>query len=394
MFSQKVVDSLSKSSWIRAMFEQGEKLRKIHGPDKVYDFSIGNPDIEPPLKVRQVLKELVESDKPGLHRYMSNAGHADVRQKIAEHVSRESGLEVPFNNIVMTVGAAGGLNVVLKSILNPDEEVIVLAPFFVEYLYYIENFGGRPVIVKTLPSSFEPDIAAIEKSITSATKAIILNSPNNPTGVIYSEEILKKLADLLEQKGKELGTEIYVISDEPYAKIVYDDMKVPSVLKIFKNAIVVNSFSKSLALPGERIGYIAASPNIEDVDILINAMIFANRTLGFVNAPSLIQKVVAESLEEAVDIESYKKKRDVLYDKLISLGFTCTKPQGAFYLFPKAPIDDDIEFVNQALKYNLLLVPGSGFGYPGYVRLSYCISMDIIKNSFPAFEALAREYFK
>lgn len=394
MFSQKVVDSLSKSSWIRAMFEQGEKLRKIHGPDKVYDFSIGNPDIEPPLKVRQVLKELVESDKPGLHRYMSNAGHADVRQKIAEHVSRESGLEVPFNNIVMTVGAAGGLNVVLKSILNPDEEVIVLAPFFVEYLYYIENFGGRPVIVKTLPSSFEPDIAAIEKSITSATKAIILNSPNNPTGVIYSEEILKKLADLLEQKGKELGTEIYVISDEPYAKIVYDDMKVPSVLKIFKNAIVVNSFSKSLALPGERIGYIAASPNIKDVDILINAMIFANRTLGFVNAPSLIQKVVAESLEEAVDIESYKKKRDVLYDKLISLGFTCTKPQGAFYLFPKAPIDDDIEFVNQALKYNLLLVPGSGFGYPGYVRLSYCISMDIIKNSFPAFEALAREYFK
>jgi len=376
------------------MFEEGEKLRKIYGPDKVYDFSIGNPDIEPPLKVRQVLRELVESDKPGLHRYMSNAGHADVRQKVAGHVSKESGLEVPFSNIVMTVGAAGGLNVVLRSLLNPGEEVMVLAPFFVEYLYYIENFGGRPVIVKTDPSSFEPDIGAIEKSITSATKAIILNSPNNPTGVIYSEETLKKLADLLEQKGKELGTEIYVISDEPYAKIVYDGAKVPSVLKIFKNAIVVNSFSKSLALPGERIGYIAASPNIKDVDILINAMIFANRTLGFVNAPSLMQKVVAESLEEAVDIESYKKKRDVLYDKLTSLGFSCIKPQGAFYLFPRTPIDDDVEFVNQALKYNLLLVPGSGFGYPGYVRLSYCISMDIIENSFPAFEALAKEYLR
>ena len=394
MFSKKVVENLSKSSWIRAMFEQGEKLRKIYGADKVYDFSIGNPDIEPPMKVRQTLKNLVESNEPGLHRYMSNAGHTDVRRKVAEYISRENGMEVPFNNIIMTVGAAGALNVVLKSILNPDEEVIVLAPYFVEYLFYIDNCGGKPVVVKTNSGDFEPDIDAIEKAITPATKAIILNSPNNPTGVIYSEEILKKLADVLEQKGKEFGTEIFVLSDEPYAKIVYDGVKVPGILRTFKNAIIVNSFSKSLALPGERIGYIAASPNIKDVDLLINAMIYSNRVLGFVNAPSLMQKVIAESLDEAVDIESYRKKRDILYKKLVSLGFSCVKPQGAFYLFPKTPIDDDVEFVNHALKYNLLLVPGTGFGFPGHVRLSYCISLETIENSLPAFEALAKEYFK
>lgn len=392
MFSQKIVDNLGKSSWIRAMFEEGEKLRKIHGPDKVFDFSIGNPEIEPPQSVKETLKKSVLDDKPGQHRYMSNAGYPDVREKVAEYLQKENGISLSQQNIIMTCGAAGGLNVVLKSLLNPGEEVIVFSPYFVEYLFYIDNHGGRPVVIGTNSETFEPDPEILEKYITKQTKAIILNTPNNPTGVIYSEDTLKKIAGVLEAKEKEFGTSIFVISDEPYGKIVYDGAKVPSMFTIFKNSIIVNSFSKSLALPGERIGYIAVNSAIENVDLLINCMIFCNRTLGFVNAPALIQKVIGESLNEVVDAGEYKKRRDLLYNHLINLGFSCVKPDGAFYLFPKAFIEDDVEFVKRALKYNLLLVPGTGFGCPGYFRLSYCISLKTIENSLPAFEALAKEF--
>lgn len=392
MFSRKVVDNLSRSSWIRAMFEEGEKLRNMHGADRVYDFSIGNPEIEPPAKVKETLSQLASSSKPGLHRYMSNAGYPDVRQKVAEHINRQTGAGLSRDNIIMTCGAAGGLNVVLKSILNPGEEVIVFAPYFAEYLFYIDNHQGKPVVVKTNSTRFEPDLKELEKAITPATKAIIINSPNNPTGVIYSRETLKKIRELLALKEKEYNTAIFVISDEPYGSITYDGAMVPNILEIFEKSIVVNSFSKSLALPGERIGYIAANPAIKDVDILMSAMIFANRTLGFVNAPALMQKAVAASLDEAVDIQQYKLKRDILYNHLTSLGFTCVKPEGAFYLFPKALIDDDIEFVRRAVKYNLLLVPGSGFGYPGYFRISYSVALSTVENSLPAFEALAREF--
>lgn len=391
MLSQNIYNKINKSSWIRAMFEEGEKLRKIHGPEKVFDFSLGNPDYEPPAEVKNALKKYVSEPGAGLHKYMNNAGHMEVREKIAKKTAEESGLPLAAKHVVMTCGAAGGLNVLLKSILNPEDEVIVFAPYFVEYLFYIENASGKPIIVPTDTSTFEPSLELLAKSITDKTKAIIINSPNNPTGVIYSEKILTKMAALLAEKEQEFSSKILVISDEPYSKIVYDQVKVPSILKLFKHSAVVNSYSKSLAVPGERVGYIAVNPAIENVDLFINGIIFCNRTLGFVNAPSLFQKVIADSLDAAVDTEEYKKRRDFLYTNLTELGYSCVKPQGAFYLFPQALIPDDIEFAKRALKYNLLLVPGSGFGCPGFFRLAYCVNFTSIQNSIPAFKSLAEE---
>lgn len=392
MLSQNIQNKISKSSWIRAMFEQGEKLRKLYGPEKVYDFSLGNPDYEPPQEVQDALIKYVTGETAGLHKYMNNAGYPEIREKIAKRTGEESGLPLTSNHIIMTCGAAGGLNVVLKSILNPGDEVIALAPYFVEYGFYAENHGGKLVVVPTDPATFQPSIAALEQAITPKTKALIINSPNNPTGVIYSEAVLTQVAGLLARKEQEFGSQILVISDEPYSKIVYDNAKVPNILSIFPNSAVVNSYSKSLALPGERIGYIAVNPQIKDVELLISGLIFANRTLGFVNAPSLFQKVIGDSLDVAVNTDEYKRRRDYLYSHLTELGFTCVKPEGAFYLFPKALIPDDVEFAQRALKYNLLIVPGSGFGCPGYFRLAYCVSMETIKNSISAFKALAEEF--
>jgi aspartate aminotransferase len=392
MISESVSNNLKRASWIRAMFEEGERLRKIHGADKVFDFTLGNPDHEPPESLKESLKKMVLEDKPGIHRYMNNAGYEDVRQKLASHISNETGLSLSSKHIVMTCGAAGGLNVVLKSLLNPGEEVIVLSPFFAEYIFYIGNHGGKPVIVTPEKGSFKPDLDLLKNSINEKTKAIIINSPNNPSGYIYDEETLLNISKLLNEKEAEYKTDIYVISDEPYTKLVYDNAKIPSVLKIFKNSFVVNSFSKSLALPGERIGYIAVNPEITVLDLTIESLVFCNRTLGYVNAPAIFQKVIADALDEEINIESYKKRRDVLYDSLISFGFKCIKPQGTFYLFPQSPIEDDLKFIQDALKYNLLLVPGTGFGLPGYFRIAYCVSPDTIQNSLPAFEALAKDY--
>jgi len=392
VISEKIAKSLQKSSWIRAMFEEGERLAKIYGRDKVYDFSLGNPFAEPPTEVTQSLQKYVSGEYKGIHRYMSNAGFADVREKIAKHLQQESGIELTAENIVMTVGAAGGLNVVFKTLLDPGDEVIVFAPYFVEYNSYVDNHGGKTVVVPPNTATFEPDLEALAKAITAKTKAILINSPNNPTGVVYSENILREIKKILEEKEKEYGTTIYVVSDEPYSKIIYDDCQLPSILAIFENSLVVNSFSKSLGLAGERIGYIAASSRIKDSQTVNNALAYCNRILGFVNAPGLFQKVVADALDAQVDIEDYKQKRDFLYTNLIHLGFECIKPQGAFYLFPKALIPDDIEFTQRALKYNLLLVPGTGFGCPGYFRLSYCISMETIVNSMPAWEKLVKEF--
>jgi len=392
MFNEKIVASLSKSSMIRAMFEEGARLKKLYGEENVYDFSLGNPEIEPPKEVLDSLKGYVNSNEPNLHKYMNNAGFPDVREKVAKYMTKKTGVELTQNNIIMVCGAAAGLNVVLKSLLNPGEEVIVLAPFFVEYLSYIDNAGGTPVIVNTAKDTFLIDEVAVEKAITDKTKAIILNSPNNPTGVIYSRENLEKLREVLERKEKELGTNIFIISDEPYTSLVYDGAEVPEVLSIFPKSISINSFSKSLALPGERIGYIAASSRIPDVETLISVMVTLNRTLGFVNAPSLFQKVVADNLETAVGIDNYRKKRDILYNHLTGIGFKCVKPQGTFYLFMKSPIEDDKEFCKTATKYNLLLVPGSGFGCPGYVRIAFCTDRTVIENSLQAFTKLAGEY--
>ncbi|HOQ37308.1 MAG TPA: pyridoxal phosphate-dependent aminotransferase [Acetivibrio sp.] len=392
MLSENVTNNLKRASWIRAMFEEGEKLRKIHGTDKVFDFTLGNPDHEPPKAVKESLKKMVVEDRPGIHRYMNNAGYEDVRQKVADHINKETGLSLSSKHIVMTCGAAGGLNVVLKSILNPGEEVIVLSPFFAEYIFYIGNHGGKPVIVTPEKGSFKPDLNLLKNSINEKTKALIINSPNNPSGYIYDEETLRSISKVLNEKEAEYNSSIYVISDEPYTKLVYDNAKIPSVLKIFKNSFVVNSFSKSLALSGERIGYIAVNPEIADLELTIESLVFCNRTLGYVNAPSMFQKVIADALDEEVDIESYKKRRDLMYDNLISFGFKCIKPQGTFYLFPESPIEDDVQFVKDALKYNLLLVPGTGFGLPGYFRIAYCVSVDTIQRSLPAFEALAKDY--
>lgn len=389
--SKKIETNLKNASWIRAMFEEGEKLRKIYGYDNVYDFTLGNPDVEPPAQFREALKKLANDPIPGMHRYMSNAGYPETREAVARVLSEESGLNFNPLNIVMTVGAGGALNVVLKALLDPGDEVMILSPFFVEYKFYIDNHGGVPREVST-DENFQLDLQAIEEAITPKTKAIIMNTPNNPTGVVYSEDSLEALGKLLAKKEVELGTEIFVISDEPYAKISYDGVTVPCVFKYIKNAIVVTSHSKDLALPGERIGYLAVSPLVHDLPLVMEAMTFTNRTLGFVNAPALMQRLVTELQKEKVDIDEYQEKRDILYDALTGFGFKIVKPQGAFYLFPESPIPDDVAFVKAALKYNVLLVPGSGFGKPGYFRISYCIDKQIILNALPAFEKIAEEF--
>lgn len=388
--SKKIENSITGASWIRKMFEEGERLRKIYGSEKVYDFTLGNPELEPPAAFKEALKEIALKPVPGMHRYMSNAGYQETRRSVAEMLADQTGLSFEANHIIMTCGAGAALNVVLKSILDPGDEVIILSPFFVEYKFYIDNHGGIPKVVCT-KKDFTLDISAISSAITSRTKGIIINTPNNPTGVVYNAESLKELGRMLADMENKFGSQIFVISDEPYAKIIYDGLALPSIFNCVKNSIVVTSHSKDLALPGERIGYAAISPLMENTGMLMEALVFCNRTLGFVNAPALMQRLVAGLQHESVDIAGYREKRDILYDSLTALGFKMVKPQGAFYLFPESPLPDDVEFVMAAQKHNILLVPGSGFGAPGYFRIAYCIDKQIILNSLPAFKTLAAE---
>ncbi|MDD4237658.1 MAG: pyridoxal phosphate-dependent aminotransferase, partial [Desulfotomaculaceae bacterium] len=388
--SKKIESSLSGASFIRKMFEEGERLRKIYGPEKVYDFSLGNPSGEPPVAIKERLKKLALEPVQGMHRYMSNAGYVETRQAVAELLTGQTGLTFTENHIVMTCGAGGALNVVLKTLLDPGDEVIALAPFFMEYKFYADNHGGVLKIAHT-DDDFMLDMHAIEDAITPKTKAIIINSPNNPTGVVYDAYSLGMLGNLLKAKEQETGQQIFVISDEPYAKIVYDNFTVPSVFKYIKNSIVVTSHSKDLSLPGERIGYLAASPNIEEIGLLIEGAIFCNRTLGFVNAPALAQRLVTGLQGERADVAEYQEKRDILFDNLTEMGYQMVKPHGAFYLFPKSPLPDDVEFVRKAQEHNILVVPGSGFAKPGYFRMSYSVDKQMIINSLPAFKALAKE---
>jgi aspartate aminotransferase len=387
----KIRESLSNASFIRKMFDQGEELRKIHGAANVYDFTLGNPDLEPPAAFQAKLKELADHPLPGMHKYMSNAGYMETRAAIAANLNRIAGQNLTANHVLMTVGAGGGLNVIFKTLLNPGDEVLVNSPYFVEYGFYADNYQGKLVVVKSRPD-FQLDLAAIAKAITPRTKAVLINSPNNPTGVVYTAEILRGLAKLLHQKETEYGTTIYLISDEPYSGLVYDGVKVPPVLSIFDHAIVGTSHSKDLALPGERIGYIAINPKIPEADLLFNGLVFANRILGFVNAPALMQRLVTDLQGQVSGVEVYRERRDLLYNHLISVGFDVIKPQGAFYLFPKSPIPDDVAFINAALKYNLLLVPGSGFAGPGYFRIAYCVAKETIVRSLPYFTKLAEEF--
>ncbi len=389
--STKIAGHLEKASWIRRMFEEGERLRKIHGAANVFDFTLGNPDVEPPGELVDELRRLAEHPVPGMHRYMSNAGYEETRNAVAEVIAENSGLAVSGRQVVMTCGAGGALNVVLKTILNPGEEVIILTPFFVEYKFYIDNHGGVPVEVWTDRETFQLDPEAIEAAINEKTRAIIICSPNNPTGVIYPEERLKALADVLKRKEKELDRQIYVIADEPYARISYDGKHVPSIFRFIDNSVIVTSHSKDLALPGERIGYLAANPKMSEVELFIEGAIFANRVLGFVNAPALMQRLVTGLQRASVDIGDYCAKRDLFYDNLTAMGFSVVKPEGAFYMFPKSPIADDIEFIKMAQKHNILLVPGAGFGAPGFFRIAYCVDRSIIERSLPAWRELAKE---
>ena len=387
----KIAGYISRSSWIRKMFEEGERLRREHGADNVYDFTLGNPDVEPPAAFHAALRALAGQPLPGMHRYMNNAGYPETRGAVADKLSRDAGLAVSAENVIMTCGAGGALNVVLKTILNPGEEVIILAPYFVEYKFYIDNHGGVPVEVWTNRADFRLDLSAIEAAITSKTRAIIVNTPNNPTGVIYGAEELAALGRLVEQACRTTGHQIYVISDEPYARIAYDGRQVPNIFPLVENSVIVTSHSKDLALPGERIGYLAANPRMATAAQFIEGAVFCNRTLGFVNAPALLQRLVAGLQDETVDVDAYQRKRDLLYDNLTRLGFEMVKPDGAFYLFPKSPLADDIEFVKLAQQHQILLVPGSGFGAPGYFRIAYCVDEAMIRRSLPAWERLAAE---
>lgn len=390
MFSKVAVNSVSNSSMIRKMFEEGEKLAKIHGAENVFDFSIGNPYKEPPKSVKETIKELV--DETGIHRYMANAGFPEVRERVAKHVSRNLNFELEWKHIVMASGAAGGLNVVFKSILNEDEEVIVFAPYFVEYGFYAKNHGGNLKVVDTTNSDFIPTREGLRAALNEKTKAVLINSPNNPSGALYSREVLEGLAAELNEWKEKTGNTVFLISDEPYAEIVFDGHEVPNILGIYDNSIIVTSFSKSLGLAGQRIGYIAVNPKIENIDLLMDIMTFATRTLGFVSASALWQKAVAKCIDEIIDVEDYREKRDILYNHLTSLGFEIRKPEGTFYLFPKSPISDK-EFTALALKHNILVVPGSGFGSPGYFRISYCVPTEKIMKSLDAWTNLAKEIF-
>lgn len=381
--SQKMVAFSQHSSWIRKMFEQGTKMKAIHGEANVFDFSLGNPDLPPPPKFDEVLHSLVVSTTQGMHKYMPNAGYFDVREKMAAQVSLEQEVAIGGSELLMTCGAAGALNVVLKSLLDPGDEVILLSPYFVEYNFYVDNHGGVATVVET-DAEFDLDLNKIAAAINEKTKAIIINSPNNPTGQIYSAEKIHTLGHLLEAASKKFGT-VYLISDEPYRKIVYEGNKVPSILRNYANSIIVSSFSKDLSLPGERIGYIAIHPDIAEKEALVEALTLANRILGFVNAPALMQRAVAELQDVTVDCSVYARRRELFCSVLRKAGYSFVEPKGAFYIFPKSPIADDVKFSAILQEQMILAVPGSGFGMPGYVRLAFCVDESVIERSASGF---------
>ena len=393
MIAEKMKPYVKNNSAIRMMFEEGNRLRAIYGPENVFDFSLGNPSVPAPDCVRQAIIDLVNEEEPTvLHGYMSNAGFEDVRQTIAESLNRRFGTSFAAKNLIMTVGAASGLNVAFKTILNPGEEVIVFAPYFLEYGAYVRNYDGNLVEISPDTTTFQPNLKEFEEKITPKTRAVIVNTPHNPTGVVYSEETIRKLTSILEAKQKEFGTVIYLISDEPYRELAYDGVQVPYLTKYYVNTIVGYAYSKSLSLPGERIGYLVIPDELEDSATVITAAAIANRVLGSVNAPSLMQKVIQKCVDAEVDVAAYDRNRLALYNGLKECGFECIKPQGAFYLFVKSPIADEKQFCEAGKKYNILMVPGSSFACPGYVRLAYCVSYDTIINSLPEFKKLAEEF--
>lgn len=393
MISQKMQGLVDNNSVIRQMFEEGKRMALEFGEDKVYDFSLGNPNVPAPDKVGQTIENLLKNEDPVmLHGYMPNAGFTDVRDRIASSLNRRFDTSFTADNIMMTVGAAGGLNCALKALINPGDEVLTFAPYFVEYRNYVANYDGVLKEVAPDTETFQPDLEAFKDAVTPRTRALIINNPNNPSGVIYPEDTITAIADILRKKQEEYGTEIFIISDEPYRELVYTGAEVPYITKYYDNTIVGYSFSKTLSLPGERIGYLVIPSEASDHDRLFQAVTIANRVLGFVNAPSLMQKVVAECLDEKADIDFYARNRDTLYDALREYGFSCIKPEGAFYMFIKSPTPDEKEFVSRAKEEHILLVPGSSFACPGFVRLAYCVSYETCVNSLPGFKKVAESF--
>jgi len=383
--SKKMLEFAERSSWIRKMFEEGAKMKAEFGAEKIFDFSLGNPDVPPPPQFIPAMQEILTEEAPGIHGYMPNPGYPAVRDAIAAQISKEQKVTINGSDMLMTCGAAGGLNVVMKALLDPGDEVVILAPFFVEYNFYVDNHGGVTKIVNTA-EDFSLDLSAIEKALTEKTKAIIINSPNNPTGQVYSAAELASLGKILSAAGSKFDTTIYIVADEPYRKIIFDNLEVPSIFKTSKNTILVSSYSKDLSLPGERIGYIAVHPEITDKTPLLGSMALANRILGFVNAPALMQRVVAKLQGATVDNSIYARRREMFCKILSEAGYEFVPPKGAFYLFPKSPIEDDAKFVALLQEQKILAVPGRGFGMPGYFRLAFCVEDSVIERSAEAFK--------
>ena len=386
MISRAVTDNLTKASWIRRMFEEGARLKAERGADKVFDFTLGNPEIEPPPAVLAAAHRVLDSDTPHLHAYMPNAGHPRVRETVAKRLQAATGLPYTANHVLMTVGAGAALNTVLKALLDPGDEVITVAPFFAEYTFYAENHGGRLIVVPPA-ADLTPDIARLEAAITGKTRAILLNSPNNPSGVIYPASTFTAIEGMLARAARP----IVVISDEPYRALVFDDVVVPEVPTLVTRTIVATSWSKSLAIPGERIGYLAFSPRLPEAAALFEACTFTSRVLGFVNAPALWQWVVAEVGDQVIDVAPYREKRDLMYEGLTRIGYQCVKPQGAFYVFPRTPLDDDVAFVRLLADEGVLTVPGSGFGMRGHIRISLTVERETIVRALPGFERAFRK---
>jgi len=389
--SYRVKKSMEQGSWIRRMFEEGAELKQQYGEENVFDLSLGNPIMEPPSEFHQELRRLTENPLPGMHRYMENAGYAETRAAVAEQLSSETGINFTANDVIMTCGAAGALNVILKTILNQKDEVIIFAPYFPEYVNYINNHGGR---VKVLPTNeqFIPRFDVLEAAIGAKTRAVLVNSPNNPSGVVYSEDFLHQLGELLNNKEVEYGKPIFLINDEPYRKLIYDGRRYPQVWSHYKRSIVATSYSKDLALPGERIGYIAVNPALNKRQELVDGFIHCNRILGYVNAPALMQHVVRRLQSVTISIAEYQRKRDFLYDHLSDMGYSIMKPQGTFYMFPESPLDDDVTFVRELLKWRVLTVPGRGFASPGYFRISFCVEERTLKGCLDGFRKVAQKF--
>ena len=389
--SNKIRNFMEQGSWIRKMFEEGISLKRQYGDENVFDLSLGNPVIDPPEEFFTKLKSIADSPITGMHRYMPNAGLVETREAVAGQLVDETQITFTADEIIMTCGAGGALNVVMKTLMDPGDEFVIFAPFFVEYHFYADNHGGSCKVVPP-DQNFLPDMDAFRDSITPVTRGVLINSPNNPTGVLYSSDVLENLCEIIRQKEKEYGTEIYLVSDEPYRRIIFDQLEYPHIFDHHQRSIVATSHSKDLALPGERIGYIAIHPECPDKEEIIDGMVFCNRTLGFVNAPALAQHLVASLQSVTVDVSLYERKRDFLYSELIEMGYSVVRPQGAFYMIPKAPIEDDVEFVDTLKEERVLAVPGTGFGLPGYFRLSYCLNDETIEGALPGLKRAIAQY--